>query len=328
MTRKVLITRIIPVAGLEVLRNRYDLILNEHDRPMTAREIAERVADVAGIVCLLTDRIDDTVMEAAPNLVGIANYAAGFDNIDIASATRRGIPVTNTPGVLTEATAELAIALVFAVARRIPGAERFARSGAWNGWGPMQFLGADIAGATLGIIGMGKIGQAVGRRGHGLGMKVVYHEEAPLDEAALGFEARRVTLSELLAVSDFVSLHVPLTERTRRLIGGTELSAMKQTAYLINTSRGQVVDEAALADALARGVIAGAGLDVYEREPEINANLLGLDNCVLLPHIGSATTSTRESMARTAAECLVAMLEGTEIPNLVNPDYIDHRRKE
>ncbi len=328
MTRKVLITRLIPAVGLEALRNRYDMVLNEHDRPMTAHEITERVADVAGIVCLLTDRIDDTVMEAAPNLVGIANYAAGFDNIDIAAATRRGIPVTNTPGVLTEATAELAIALMFAVARRIPGAERFVRSGAWRGWGPMQFLGADIQGATLGIVGMGKIGQAVGRRGHGLGMKVVCHEEAPFDEAALGFEARRVALSELLAVSDFVSLHVPLTERTRSLIGGAELSVMKPAAYLINTSRGQVVDEAALADALARGVIAGAGLDVYEREPEINPSLLGLDNCVLLPHIGSATTATRESMARTAAECLVAMIEETEIPNLVNPDYINHRRKE
>jgi glyoxylate reductase len=328
MTRKVLITRIIPPIGIEVLGRRYELILNEHDRPMTKDEIKARVADVDGILCLLTDRIDDTIIAAAPGLIGIANYAVGFDNIDVAAATRRGIPVTNTPGVLTEATAELAIALMFAVARRIPEADRFTRSGVWNGWGPMQFLGADITGATLGIVGMGKIGRAVGRRGHALGMTVVCYEEAALDAAAAGFPARRVGLSELLSVSDFVSLHVPLTERTHRLIGSRELGTMKPTAYLINTSRGQVVDEAALADALARGVIAGAGLDVYEREPAVDPRLPGLENCVLLPHIGSATTTTRSRMARTAAECLVAMIEGTEIPNLVNPDYVKYRVRE
>jgi glyoxylate reductase len=328
MAKKVLITRIIPAAGIEILGKRYDLILNERDLPMTTGEIMERVSGITGVLCLLTDRIDSAVMDAAPGLTGIANYAAGFDNIDVAAATRRGIPVTNTPGVLTEATAELAIALMFACARRIPEAQRLARSGAWNGWGPMQFLGADIVGATLGVVGMGKIGRAVARRAYGLGMRIVYHEEAPVDATALGFDARRVTLPELLSVSDFVSLHVPLTEQTRRLIGGPELSVMKPTAYLINTSRGQVVDERALADALARGLIAGAGLDVYEKEPLINPQLLKLDNCVLLPHIGSATTSTRENMARTAAECLVAMIEGTEIPNLVNPDYINHHPKE
>ncbi len=328
MTRKVLVTRIIPDIGLQILDRKYDLIVNEQDLPMTAGEIMAHVADVVGILCLLTDRIDKAVMEASPNLVGIANYAAGLDNIDIAAATARGIAVSNTPGVLTDATAELAIALMFACARRIGEAERFVRSGAWQGWGPMQLLGADITGATLGIVGMGKIGQAVARRGHGLGMRIVYHEEASVSEAALGFGARRLTLSSLLSVSDFVSLHVPLTEKTRRLIGTRELSRMKPTAYLINTSRGQVVDETALADALARGVIAGAGLDVYEQEPAINPGLLRLDNCMLLPHIGSATTSTRQKMAITAASNLVAMIEGDEIPNLVNPDYINHRPEE
>jgi glyoxylate reductase len=328
MRPKILVTRIIPQIGLQILGEEYDLIINERDLPMTADEITARAADVAGILCLLTDRIDVTVMEASPGLVGIANYAVGYDNIDIAAATARGIPVSNTPGVLTDATAELAIALMFACARRVPEAERFVRSGAWRGWGPMQFLGADIAGATLGIVGMGKIGQAVGRRGHGLGMRIVYHEEAPLAEGALGFNARPLTLPELLSVSDFVSLHIPLTEKTRHLIGARELSSMKPTAFIINTSRGPVMDEAALADALANGVIAGAGLDVYEQEPAIGTELLRLDNCVLLPHIGSATISTRDRMARTAAINLTAMIQRTEIPNLVNPDYVNHRPKE
>jgi glyoxylate reductase len=328
MKKKILVTRIIPDRGLQRLDRKYDLIINERDQPMTAGEIMARVTDVVGILCLLTDRIDGSVMEAAPGLLGIANYAAGTDNIDIAAATARGIPVSNTPGVLTDATAELAIALMFACARRIPEAERFVRSGAWQGWGPMQFLGADIAGATLGIVGMGKIGQAVGRRGHALDMRVVYHEETPVDELTLGFSARRVGLPELLSVSDFVSLHVPLTEKTRRLIGTSELSIMKPTAYLINTSRGQVVDETALLGALENGVIAGAGLDVYEQEPAIHPGLLRLENCVLLPHIGSATTSTRQRMAVAAATSLAAMIEGTEIPNLVNPDYINHRSGE
>lgn len=328
MARKVLITRNIPPVGIDILRARYDVTLNENDRPMTAHEIMAGAAGASGILCLLTDRIDEAVMEAAPGLGGIANYAVGFDNIDVAAATRRGIPVTNTPGVLTEATAELTVALIFACARRISEAERLVRSGAWSGWGPMQLVGADIMGAALGVVGMGKIGRAVARRGSALGMTVVYCEEAPVDETALGFAARRLTLPELLSASDFVSLHVPLVERTRRLIGARELAAMRPTAYLINTSRGQVVDEAALADALSRGVIAGAGLDVYEHEPAVNPALLALDNCVLLPHIGSATTTARANMARTAAECLVAMIEGEEIPNLVNPDYVNHRHKE
>ncbi len=328
MKPTILVTRIIPEIGLEILRLRYDLVVNEHDRPMTTGEIMAHIPGVTGILCLLTDRMDTAVMDSAPGLRGIANYAVGYDNIDVAAATARGIPVSNTPGVLTDATAELAIALMFACGRRIPEAERFLRSGAWGGWGPMQFRGADIAGATLGIIGMGKIGQAVARRGHGLGMRIVYHEEGPIDEASLGFPARGLGLPELLAASDFVSLHVPLTAHTRGLIGKVELSRMKPTAFLINTSRGQVVDEAALARALTDGVIAGAGLDVYEHEPAVDPGLLALDNCVLLPHIGSATITARDNMARTAAENLTAMIEGTEIPNLVNPDYINHRPKE
>jgi glyoxylate reductase len=328
MNKKILVTRKIPRIGLDILGGRYELILNEEDRAITPDEMIAQVGHVAGILCLLTDRINTAVLDACPGLMGIANYAAGFDNIDIAHATSRGIPVSNTPGVLTDATAELAVALMFSCARRIPEAERFARSGRWRGWGPMQFLGADILGATLGLAGMGKIGRAVGRRGHGLGMHVVCYEEGPLDEGTLGFPVRRLSLPELLAVSDFVSLHVPLTGKTRHLIGRRELSLMKPTAYLINTSRGQVVDEAALVKALREGVIAGAGLDVYEEEPVINPGLLTLENCILLPHIGSATTAARNRMAETAAQNLIAMIEGTHIPNLVNPDYINHRKKE
>ncbi len=328
MKEKILVTRMIPRIGLDILSEKHDLIINREDRPMTADEIMARVGGVVGILCLLTDRVDASVMDACPGLLGIANYAVGYDNIDISAATSRGIPVSNTPGVLTDATAELALALMVGCARRIPEAERLVRSGAWRGWGPMQFLGADINGATLGIVGMGKIGRAVGWRGHGLGMRIVCHEDGPLDVGALGFPARRASLADLLSVSDFVSLHVPLTEKTRHLIGRPEILRMKPTAFLINTSRGPVVDEAALARALREGTIAGAGLDVYEEEPAINPELLALENCILLPHIGSATTTARNRMAETSAKNLVAMIEGDEIPNLVNPDYINHRHRE
>jgi glyoxylate reductase len=324
---RVLVTRLIPAAGIEALAKRYDVVVHRRDRPMTQKEIISEIGNAVGVLCLLTDRIDGRVMDAAPGLVGIANYAVGFDNIDVAAATSRGIPVSNTPGVLTDATAELAVALIFACARRLGEAERHLRSGTWRGWGPMQYLGADIRGATLGIVGMGKIGRAVGKRGHGLGMRIVYFEEGPVDRSALGFPAEPVSLADLLSRADFVSLHVPLNEKTRHLIGDKELLAMKPTTFLINTSRGPVVDEAALADALGRGTIAGAGLDVYEEEPKVNRRLLTLDNCVLVPHIGSATTTARANMALMAATNLIAMIEGDEVPNLVNPDYVKNKRK-
>jgi glyoxylate reductase len=326
MREKILITRQIPTEGLAIIEADYDLVVNVHDRPLTHDELLEGVKEAVGLLCLLTDRIDAALMDAAPRLLGIANYAVGYDNIDIRGATARGIPVSNTPGVLTDATAELAVALIFACARRVCEAQEHLRKGLWDGWAPMQFLGADIKGATIGIVGMGKIGQAVALRGHGLGMTILYHDETPVDEKRLGFAAKLVELDELLAASDFVSLHVPLTDETRHLIGEKELSMMKPTAFLINTSRGPVVDEEALVGALETGLIRGAGLDVYEREPKVHPGLLKLDNCVLLPHIASATWTARTNMALMAAGNLAAMIKGREIPNLVNPGYTKNRR--
>ncbi len=323
---KVFVTRTIPDAGLEILKNNFDVTVNSEDRPITMDKLIDSASGSDGILCLLTDRIDDKTMDHIPNLKGIANYAVGFDNIDIDAATKRGIPVSNTPGVLTDATADLTIALIFAVARRIVEAETFLRDGTWSGWGPMQFLGADVSGETLGIIGMGKIGYAVAKRASGLGMKIVYYDTKRNEAAESELDAEMMTIPSLLSSADFVTLHIPLFEKTRHLIGKAEFEMMKQTAFLINTSRGPVVDEVALATALKEGEISGAGLDVYEFEPEVTEELLALKNVVLLPHIGSATTKTRSKMAVMAAENLVAMLKGGEIPNLVNPDYIKHKK--
>jgi len=322
----VFVTRIIPDIGLEILRDNFNVSINPEDRPIARSKLIDLASDSDGILCLLTDRIDGEIMDLIPDLKGIANYAVGFDNIDIDDATRRGIPVSNTPGVLTDATAELAIALIFAAARRIVEADVFMRGGTWSGWGPMQFLGADIAGATLGVIGMGKIGYAVAKRAKGLGMRIVYFDTQRNEDAEKEFSAEMMTIPELLSSADFVTLHIPLFEKTRHLIGKAELEMMKPTAFLINTSRGPVVDEAALAKALKEKKIAGAGLDVYEFEPKVTKELLALKNVVLLPHIGSATTVTRGKMAVMAAENLVSMLKGGDIPNLVNPDYIKYKK--
>jgi glyoxylate reductase len=276
-------------------------------------------------LCLLTDTIDEKFFDARPNIRAVANYAVGFNNIDVQAATNRGIPVSNTPGVLTDATADLAFALIFSVARRIVQADGHLRSGNWGGWGPMQFLGSGVWGAVLGVVGMGNIGRAVARRGAGLNMTVCYTDDFVPEGVDFGFPARKLPLEELLETADFISLHVPLTPDTRHLIGKPELSRMKRTAYLINTSRGPVIDETALADALKQGDIAGAGLDVFEHEPRVTNALLTLPNTVLLPHIGSATEKARTDMAVMAAKNLIAMLEGDEIPNLVNHDYVKHR---
>ncbi|MBN1883056.1 MAG: D-glycerate dehydrogenase [Deltaproteobacteria bacterium] len=323
MTEKtVLITRIIPRAGIDLLKERYRVLINEHDRPLTARELLDLSLECDGLLCLLTDTIDKDFFEARPNIRAVANYAVGFNNIDIQAATARGIPVSNTPEVLTDATADLAFALIFSVARRIVQADIHLRSGEWGGWGPLQFLGSGVWGATLGVVGMGNIGRAVARRGVGLSMTVCYADDFIAAGTDFGFPATRLSLEELLETADFVSLHVPLTESTRHLIGGKELSRMKKTAYLINTSRGAVIDEAALAAALKNGDIAGAGLDVFEHEPKVTKKLCALPNTVLLPHIGSATEQARTNMAIMAAKNLIAMLEGDEIPNLVNHDYL------
>lgn len=321
MKKKVLITRRIPEAGIDILRERYEVVVNDGETPLKKKALIKKAVSCDGILTLLTDRIDADVIDALPRLKGIANYAVGFDNIDIAAASRRGIAVSNTPGVLTDATADLTIALIFAAARRIAEADLFTRRGKWKGWEPNQFLGADVYGATIGVVGMGKIGTAVAERAYGLGMKVVYYNEEKVGKIERELKALYVPLDKLLSSADFVTLHVPLTEETRHLIGERELMTMKDSAFLINTSRGKVVDERALASALKDGIISGAGLDVYENEPEINPGLLKLKNVVILPHIGSATTTARTKMATMAAENLTAMLEGREIPNLVNAEY-------
>jgi len=323
----VFVTRIIPKMGLDIVHRACEKVeINPHDRVLTRDELLAGVRGRDGVLCLLTDKIDEEVFEAAgPQCKIFANYAVGYDNVQVEAATRRGIMITNTPGVLTETTADLAWAPIFAAARRIVEADAFFRTGQWQGWGPLQFLGHDIYGATLGIVGAGRIGSAVARRAIGFGMRVLYADTQENVELEERLGAKRVELDELLRESDFVSLHVPLTEQTRHLIGNRELRLMKRTAYLINTSRGPVVDEAALVSALREGLIAGAGLDVYENEPAPAPGLTELPNVVCLPHLGSATEATRSKMATMAATNLVAGLRGERPPNLVNPEVLEAR---
>ena len=286
---------------------------------MNIEELRDQVRGFDVVLCMLHDPIDATVLAAAEGCRLFANMAVGYNNIDVAEATRLGILVTNTPGVLTEATADLAWALILAAPRRVAEGDRVMRAGQFPGWGPNYMLGGDVTGRTLGLIGPGRIAIAVAERAVGFKMPILYagrRESPALD--ALG--ARRVELDELLAESDFVSLHVPLTAETKHLIDARALSLMKPSAYLINTSRGPVVDESALVEALKARTIAGAGLDVYEREPEMADGLADCDNAVLLPHLGSATFQTRANMSRIAGENVIAVLEHRKPPNLVNPD--------
>jgi glyoxylate reductase len=304
-----------------MLRERFEVRVHESEVKPTADEIAATAAGCAGIVPLVRDAIDAALLDRLPRLRAIANYGVGYDNIDVDAATARGILVTNTPDVLTDATADLTFALLLAVARRLGEGEAMVRAGEFHGWSPTMLVGADIAGATLGLVGFGRIAAAVGRRARGFGMQLLHtarHDHAQAE--ALG--SRRVELDELLSSSDFVSIHVPLTEETRHLIDADALRKMKPTAYLLNTARGPIVDEAALAEALAMAVIAGAGLDVYEREPEVHAGLLELKNVVLLPHLGSASVGAREGMSRLAADNMIAALSGQRPPNLVNPEAL------
>ena len=287
--------------------------------PMDRQKLLERIAGQEGLLCTITDRIDAEVLDRAPALKVIANYGVGFEHIDVDAATRRGIPVTNTPGVLTETTADLAFALILATARRVVEGDQRVREGKFQYWAPLLFLGQEVSGKTLGIIGMGRIGQAVARRAAGFGMKLLYHSRtrlSPAEEQEL--RASFQPLETLLREADFVTLHVPLTPHTRHLIGSRELELMKHSAYLINTARGPVVDEAALVAALRQGQIRGAGLDVYEKEPELCPGLADLENVVLLPHVGSATVETRTRMALMAAENLLAGLRGDPPPNCLN----------
>lgn len=320
MARKVCVTRRIPQAGLDLLREAFaEVTVSPHDRPLTPAELRDMIAGADGVLATLADTIDATALDAAgPALRVIANFAVGYNNIDLQTATARGIAVTNTPGVLTDATADLAWALLLAVARRIVEADAHFRTGRWTGWGPLQFLGADVAGRTIGIVGGGRIGSAVARRARGFDMSILYNSRRACDQIdALG--GRRVELEALLAASDFVSLHVPLTAETRHMIGAAQLARMKPTAILVNTSRGPVVDEAALVETLRAGRIGGAGLDVYEREPQPAAGLVELANVVVLPHIGSGTRETRTRMSTMAARSILDVLAGHRPAHLVNP---------
>jgi glyoxylate reductase len=327
MRPKVLVTRELPREALERLEEHCDVDLNEEDRPLTREELKRRIRDKDGILSMLTDRIDGELMDAAPNLKVISNYAVGFNNIDVKEATLRGIPVTNTPGVLTESTADLTWALIMDVARRVSEGDRVTRAGRWPGWSPMWMLGRDVHGATLGIVGMGRIGKAVARRARGFDMQVIYYSRTRLsEEEERALRASYRPLPDLLRQADFVCLHAPYSEETHHLIGPAELAMMKSTAYLINTARGPLVDEQALVRALRDGQIAGAGLDVYEREPELAEGLAELDNVVLSPHLGSSTRGTRLRMAKVAVENLLAPLKGKRPPHLVNEEVWRRRR--
>ncbi len=298
--------------------------VNPHDRAFSREEFLEAVRERDGLLCLLTEDIDDEVLDISPGLRGVAIYAVGYNNIDVDACTRWGIPVSNTPGVLTDTTADIAWALIFATARRVAEGDRFVRDGRFTGWGPLLMLGSDVTGSTLGIIGGGRIGTATARRAAAFSMPVVYtsrRRNATIE--CVG--ARYRPLDELLKESDFVSLHVPLTPDTTHLIGARELDLMKPTAYLVNTTRGPVVDEKALVQALRNGVIAGAGLDVFEQEPELEPGLADLENVVMLPHVGSGTVSTRVRMGNMAAANLIAMVNGEDPPNCVNPEWKQYR---
>lgn len=309
----VVVTRKIPEAGLALFDDRYEVKINPRDAVLSARDLQRLVRGADAILALLTDKIDAGVFEAAGrDLKIVANYAVGFDNIDLAAAKKRKVVVTNTPGVLSEAVAEHAFALMIAAARRIPESDTFTRSGKYQGWAPELLLGRELAGKTLGILGLGRIGTRVAEIGaKGFGMKVIYYDQGKQNrelDRTIGSEA--VTIRKILTASDFISLHVPLTRDTHHLLGKTEFESMKRTAVLINTSRGPVVDEKALAAALKNKVIWAAGIDVFEFEPEITPALLKLPNIVMTPHTASATEEARNAMAELAAKNIIAVLSG------------------
>lgn len=327
MAHKVFVTRKIPQEGIDMLTSKFNVTVWQSEFPPSKNEIIEMASDCQGLITLLSDPIDSELFNKLPNLRVIAQYAVGYDNIDVTEASKRRIMVTNTPGVLTETTADLTWALILATARRIPEADRYVRNGKWNvAWGPQLLLGVDIHGATLGIIGMGRIGQAVARRAKGFDMRVLYHSRSHNEDIAAlekQMKAKPATLETLLRESDIVSLHVPLTFETHHLIGRKEIDMMKQGAILINTSRGPVVNQDALFDALSTGKLAGAGIDVFSEEPiRKDDPLLNLENVVLAPHIGSASRKARTTMSIMCAKNIIAALNGEKPPNIVNPEVL------
>jgi len=319
MKSNVYVTRQVPEAGIAMLRNECEIEIWEGELPVPRDILLEKVRDADGLYSLLTDRVDPELLDVAPRLRVVSNMAVGYDNIDVAACTARGIPVGHTPGVLTDTTADFAWTLLMAAARRVVEGADYVRAGHWKTWGPMLLMGQDVHGATLGIVGIGRIGQAVARRARGFDMRILYYDPYVPDAGIEG--AVSVDLDTLLAEADFVTLHVPLTEMTFHLIGQEELRKMKPSAALINTARGGVVDPEALYEALREGQIARAALDVTEPEPiPMDHPLLTLSNCIVVPHIASASVATRTKMATMAAENLLAGLRGEPLPNCVNPE--------
>jgi glyoxylate reductase len=318
---RVFVTRHILESGLDLIMDFCDAEVWPNELPPSHQEILAHMGNVEGLLCLLTDPIDTAVMKAAGlGLKVISNHAVGVDNVDVAAATALGIPVGNTPGILTDATADLAFALLLAAARRVVEGDRLVKAGGWKTWSPGFMLGADLAGATLGIVGFGRIGRAMARRASGFGMQIIFSDPSPaLSEP--GVETTQVDLATLLSESDFVSLHTPLTDETRGLINNATISRMKPTAVLVNTSRGGVVDQEALYEALRTQRIFAAALDVTVPEPlPPDHPLLGLENCIVVPHIASASWRTRQRMSQMAAENLIAGLKGDRLPNCANPE--------
>jgi glyoxylate reductase len=325
---KIVVTRRIPEPAVELLREAGDVWVSPDDRPLETQELHDAVGGADVAVTLLHDKVDDAFLDAAGDqLRAVCNVAVGFDNIDVPAATRRGVLVTNTPGVLTEATADLAMTLILAATRRIGEGERLIRNREPWSWHMFMLLGMGLQGKTLGVVGMGQIGVALARRAKAFGMEIVYADARPAsEEVERELGARRVELDELLRAADVVSIHAPLMDSTRHLINAETLGLMKESAYLVNSARGPIVDEAALVDALKAGKIAGAGLDVFENEPDVHPGLLELDNVALLPHLGSATIETRTAMGVLAAKNAVAVLNGDQPPTPVNPEVLEGSR--
>lgn len=320
MKKKILVSREIFDDALEYLTNRFDVTANQEDKLYSPEELAQALYDKEGALITLTDRIDGALLGRCPKLKAVCNIAVGFNNIDLAACTQSKVMATNTPGVLDDTTADFTWALILATARRVTEAEAYIKAGLWQKWQLKQFLGRDVHHATLGIIGLGRIGQAVARRASGFEMSVLYHDarRAPEDVEA-SCRCRYVSRDELLQQSDIVTIHVPYSPETHHLIGAEEIAKMKKSAILINAARGGIVDDSALVEALQSGIIAGAGLDVFEGEPNLHPGFLSLKNVVLAPHIASSSERTRRRMALMAAENLVAALEGKTPPNLLNP---------
>lgn len=325
---KIFVTRQVPGAAFEKLKEAHEVIISPHDRVLTAQEIIEMGKGSDAVLTLLTDRWTGEMMDGiGPQLKVLSDYAVGFDNIDVAAATQRGVAVTNTPSEdVNESVGEFTWALILALSRRIIEADEYARKGAYKGWEPHSFLGRDVYGKSVGIVGLGRIGSQVAIRARAFGMKILYTEPTPDKEKEEKLGAEYRSLQDLLSESDYVTLHVPLTEATRHMINKETLALMKPTAYLINTARGPVVDEEALAQALRAGKLAGAALDVHENEPQMNPELMQMENVILTPHIASATIEVREKMTEQAVDAILKTLSGQKPENLVNPEVWEKRR--